>query len=50
MHWFQFEVIVLVLMLFACGFAAGTMFWDAIRDLRKARKIERKHKKDESGN
>jgi len=51
MHWFQFEVIVLVLMFFACIFAAGTMVFDAVRDLRRARKLlEQQEKRREPGN
>ena len=47
MHWFHFEVIVLVLMLFACMFAAGVMFFNAIRDIRRANRIEKEAKRRE---
>jgi len=50
MHWFQFEIVVMVLMFFACIFAAGVMVFDAVRDIRRAKHLEQKEKRSEPGN
>ena len=42
MHWLQFEVIVLAITSAAVFVAAGMMIWDAVRDIKRAKRLEQR--------